>query len=117
MQPQNQPEISSPTPPASLPDYVADGLEARTDAELREVRAWIDELLAFREQPVEDIVPDDAEPVDADDGGQGTLVTETVTCGDESCHCMDGEEHGPYVYRYYWDDGTFTSEYVGKPDE
>ena len=37
-----------------------------------------------------------------------------MTCGDESCKCMtDGENHGPYKYRYYrTSDGTLTSEYI-----
>ena len=57
-----------------------------------------------------------AEPVDESTQGQGTVVEEMVTCGDETCAYMsDGEKHGPYLYRYYREGGTLTSEYLGKP--
>ena len=56
-----------------------------------------------------------AEPVDESTQGQGTVVEEMVTCGDESCKCMtDGKKHGPYKYRYYREGGRLTSEYFGK---
>ena len=59
---------------------------------------------------------DEAEPVDDIKEGQGTVVIEKITCGDEMCACMtEGEKHSPYLYRYYREDGTPTSEHLGKP--
>lgn len=38
-----------------------------------------------------------------------------MTCGDESCHCANGEKHKPYKYRYYRNEkGKVTSDYLGK---
>lgn len=114
-------DTAAPDAPESLPNYLADGLPKQDDATLRDVREYVEELLQYRNQsvPVE-ALPDDAEPVedgDADDGGRGTLVKEKVTCGDDSCACMtdDGDKHGPYLYRYVYENGSLSSEYVGKP--
>jgi hypothetical protein len=105
--------------PESLPNYLADGLPKQDDDSLRDVREYVDELLAYRSQVVPaDELPDDAEPADDsdDDIGRGTVVKERVTCGDESCECMaDGDKHGPYLYRYFYENGSLSSEYVGKP--
>ena len=110
-------EEGPPTPPASLPKYLAEGLPKQDMKTLAETREYIEELLAWRERPVEeDDLPEAAEPIDESAQGQGTVVEEMVTCGDESCACMtDGEKHGPYFYRYYREGGTLTSEYLGKP--
>jgi hypothetical protein len=111
-------ERNPPDAPDSLPKYLADGLPKQDTETLEDVRDFVDALLDYRrgEVPPSDL-PDDADPVDTDDdGGRGTLVKEKVTCGDETCSCMDGgEKHGPYLYRYYRVDGTVKSEYVGKP--
>ncbi|SNR67540.1 DUF6788 family protein, partial [Halorubrum vacuolatum] len=60
-----------------------------------------------------------ADPVaDPDDSQRGTVVKEKVKCGDDSCKCASGSEqdmHGPYLYRYYRDEGMMKSEYIGKP--
>jgi len=109
-----------PSPPENAPKYIKDGVLTQDLAMLEQLRDWIDEMIAYRLEPVEaDELPDSAEPVDGgdtDESGKGTLVTETVTCGDESCHCMSGSGgHGPYLYRYFREGGDLTSEYVGKP--
>lgn len=106
-----------PTAPKSLPKYIADGLPKQDVETLSDAREYIDELLAWYRRPVEDDdLPDGAEPVDDSEEGRGTVVTEKVTCGDETCACMTkGEKHGPYLYRYYREGGTLTSEYLGKP--
>jgi hypothetical protein len=112
----NAPDV--PDAPESLPNYIADGLPKQDDDTLHAVREYVDELLASRAQSVpDDVLPDDAEPTDTDDdGGRGTLVKEKVKCGDESCECMDGgDKHGPYLYRYFYENGSLNSEYVGKP--
>jgi len=38
------------------------------------------------------------------------LRLEYVRCGKASCHCAEGDGHGPY----YWKTGRLTSQYVGK---
>lgn len=107
-----------PDPPEELPATYASGLTVQDDETLRETKAWLEELLAYRAQPVQaDELPDDGEPIEDDDSGKGTLVKEKVTCGDETCHCADGELHGPYVYRYYRKGGKLKSKYVGKPGD
>ena len=106
----------APTAPDSLPNYIADGLPKQNDATLLDAQEYIQELLDHRSRPVETAeLPADAEPVESENDGKGTVVEERVTCGDESCACMsDGEKHGPYLYRYYRSDGSLKSEYIGK---
>jgi len=111
-------DADAPDAPESLPNYLADGLPKQDDDSLRDVQEYVDELLAYRSQAVPaDELPDDAKPADdSDDAGRGTVVKERVTCGDESCECMaDGDKHGPYLYRYCYENGSLSSEYVGKP--
>ena len=111
------PRETPPTAPKSLPKYIADGLPKQDVETLSDAREYIDELLAWYRRPVvADGLPDEAESVDEGEEGRGTVVTEKVTCGDETCACMtDGEKHGPYLYRYYREGGTLTSECLGKP--
>lgn len=114
-----------PSVPPSLPKYLAEGLPKQDDEVLREVREYIDELLAAREQrrdePVtEDELPESAELLENE--SSSTVYLEYRTCGDESCSCMrGGERHGPYKYRAYRDGETVRREYLGKaaetPDE
>lgn len=106
-------------PPASLPNYLADGIPKQDTATLRSIQQWIDEIIEFRNQPITaDDLPDDKEPVeDPEDSGKGVVVKEYVKCGDDTCKCKDGNKkdmHGPYRYRYFRVDGKLTSEYVGK---
>lgn len=111
---------AGPTAPASLPEYLAEGLPKQDDRTLQETQQFIDELLEHRQQDVDETdLPDEAEPIEDHDSGKGTVVEEYVTCGDESCSCMTGESkgHGPYLYRYYYEGGSLTSEYVGKATE
>ena len=99
-----------------MPKYLAEGLLKQDIEALSDAREFIDELIEWKQQRVnQDDLPDSAEPVDGEsDERTGTVVMEKVTCGDESCKCMtDDEKHGPYKYRYYrTDDGTLTSEYI-----
>ena len=106
-----------PVAPASLPKYLRDGLPKQNRETLSETREYIDELLEWSQQSIDDDqLPDDAEPIDEDKNSSkgGTIVEELVTCGDETCKCIrKGEKHGPYRYRYYRKpDGTLTSEYA-----
>jgi hypothetical protein len=105
-----------PLAPDSLPKYLATGLPKQDDATLRETQTYIDELLDYRAH-TEPELPNDAEPVeDTADSTSGTIVKEKVTCGKESCKCADGDLHGPYLYRYWSENGVTKSEYVGTPD-
>ena len=103
-----------PSAPESLPKYLADGLPKQTVETLEDARAFIDELIEYQQRPVEPAdLPDNAEPVEDDDGEKGTVVEQYRTCGDETCSCMTGgEKHGPYKYRYWREDGELTSDYV-----
>ncbi|SEA40458.1 hypothetical protein SAMN04488065_3029 [Haloplanus vescus] len=112
--------MEQPSPPDSLPKYLAEGLPKQNTETLREIQSYVKALIKYREQPVDtDELPEIAEPVDEpDESGKGTVVKEKVKCGDNSCKCASGnpqDMHGPYFYRYYRDNGTMKSEYVGKP--
>jgi hypothetical protein len=106
-----------PAAPASLPKYLRKGLPKQDHESLLETREYIDELLEWTQQPIDnDELPDDADLVNEDGSSAkgGTVVMEKVTCGDETCKCMKkGEKHGPYKYLYYRKaDGTLTSDYI-----
>lgn len=106
--------MANPTPPDSLPKYLADGLPKQDTETLEDVHAYVAELLEYRRRPIDEAeLPDGAQPVDKDPNEKGTIVKERVKCGAD-CTCNDGNGHGPYFYRYYREDGKLTSEYVGK---
>jgi hypothetical protein len=112
--------MERPSPPTSLPKYLAEGLPKQDTETLRDVQTYLDALIEYRTQPVdENELPETADPVEEpDDPRKGTVVKEKVKCGDDSCKCVSGNSqdmHGPYLYRYYREDGTMKSEYVGKP--
>ncbi|MBP1924105.1 MULTISPECIES: DUF6788 family protein [Halorubrum] len=112
--------MEQPSPPASLPKYLAEGLPKQDTETLHEIRNYVEALIEYRDQSVDtDELPEAAEPVDeSDSAGIGTVVKEKVTCGDDSCKCASGnpaDMHGPYLYRYYRENGTMKSEYIGKP--
>ena len=111
--------MTEPKAPASLPQYLAEGIPKQDDATLEDIQRYVGELIEHRDKDVTgDDLPDDAEPVDDDGDAEGTVVKEKVTCGDENCGCMNGgDKHGPYLYRYFYKNGSLTSEYVGKPGE
>lgn len=109
--------MTSPTPPTTLPQYLADGLPKQDEEKLRDIQAFIDELLATREQPLpENELPNGAEVIE--NKSSDTVYLEYRTCGDESCSCMSGgEKHGLYKYRAYRDGDTVRREYLGKATE
>jgi len=113
--------MEQPSPPTSLPKYLAEGLPKQDTETLQKVQNYIAALIEYRDQSVDtDELPEAAEPVDEPDGaGSGTVVKEKVTCGDDSLKCGSGnllDIHSPYHYRYYRENGTMKSEYVGKPE-
>jgi hypothetical protein len=107
-----------PTVPASLPNYLAEGLPKQEDKTLRATQEYIDKLLAAREQRRQEPVTKDKLPEEAKligNKSSGAVYLECRTCGDESCACMSGgEKHGPYKYRAYRDGDTIRREYLGK---
>lgn len=106
---------ATPAAPASLPNYLADGIPKQSDDGLEDVIAYAEALLDARQAEIDaDELPDGAEPVDDESGKKGTVVKERVKCGAD-CTCNDGEGHGPYLYRYYREDGKLKSKYEGKP--
>jgi hypothetical protein len=113
--------MEQPSPPSSLPQYLAEGLPKQDTETLHEIQDYTEALIEYRDQSLETAeLPETAEPIDeSDSSGNGTLVKEKVTCGDDSCRCASGDrqdKHGPYLYRYYRENGTMKSEYVGKPE-
>ena len=112
--------MKQPSPPTSLPKYLAEGLPKQDTETLQEVQSYVEALIEYRDQPVDaDKLPGAAEPVDEPPNSEnGTVVKEKVACGDASCKCASGDRqdmHGPYLYRYYRENGTMKSEYIGKP--
>lgn len=106
---------SSPTPPSSLPNYLADGLPKQDLETLRDVRQFVDELIDEADREVEQSeLPAGAEVIDTDTDARGTIVKERVRCAAD-CTCNDGTGHGPYLYAYRWEGGKLVSEYLGKP--
>jgi len=112
--------VTRPSPPSSLPKYLAEGLPKQDTETLRDVQSYVDALTEYRDRPVtEDELPETANPVEySDDVKKGIVRKERVKCGDDNCRCISGDPqdmHGPYLYRYYREDGTMKSEYIGKP--
>jgi hypothetical protein len=107
-------DSNPPEAPESLPQYLAEGIPKQDDETLRDMLGYVEQLIDHRDREVDvDDIPDDADPVDTESNGKGIIVEEKVKCGDESCHCMNGgDKHGPYKYRYYYENGTLTSEYA-----
>lgn len=106
----------APAAPESLPKYLIEGIPKQDIETLEETRDYIDELIEHKRRPVpESEIPDDAQVVD-DDKQKGTIYIRKNTCGDETCHCLNGgEKHGPYKYLVFRDDsGNVITEYEGK---
>jgi len=113
--------MEQPSPPTSLPKYLAEGLPKQDTETLYEIQSYVESLIEYRDQSVDaDELPEAAEPVDEPDSGDnGTVVKEKVTCGDDSCKCASGDPadiHGPYLYRYYRENGTMKSGTSGNQE-
>ena len=105
---------TEPVAPASIPEYVREGVERQDASTLRELAAWAEELVEYREQrPIE--ADDDEELVKVEDGDDtaGTKVVKKIPCGKD----CDGCPHGPYEYRVHRDGKKLNWEYVGPVDE
>lgn len=113
---------SQPPAPVSLPQYLADRVPKQDDATLRDLQAWIDALLEYRDRPL-----DEDELIDADESledveatAKGTIVVKKVPCGKDNCRCASGAEsdlHGPYRYEKRREGDKVVSEYLGKANE
>lgn len=110
----------APRAPESLPKYLAEGLPKQDVSTLEDAQAYIEELIEHKQRPLEpdELANENEEIVDTEDSDQkGTIVIKKVTCGDSTCHCYDGEKHGPYRYRHYRDEsGKSTADYLGKAE-
>jgi len=42
----------------------------------------------------------------------GTVCSQMVRCGKVNCKCQRGSLHGPYFYRFWWEDGRLRKQYV-----
>lgn len=104
----------TPTAPASLPKYLADGLPKQDIGTFHDVQAFVEELIEYKQRPLEpDELPDGSEVTD-DSSRKGIIVEEYVTCGDYTCHCAESGDagHDPYKYRYWRENGELQCKYV-----
>jgi hypothetical protein len=105
-----------PQPPKSLPKYLVEGVPKQDDSALRDLQAWIDELIEYRTDiSVDEIEVDKEERIEeVDDTGETTTVIKKVPCGKKSCSTCP---HGPYRYEVHRDGGSLVWEYKGAVDE
>lgn len=108
-------EPTEPTPAASIPAYVVDGID-RQDADTLEaieeyVRARRKYLHAVEaaEIDADELADNSEELVDVEDGEDGTVVIKKVPCGKD----CDGCPHGPYKYVVSRDGDSLNWEYQG----
>ena len=68
--------MEQPSPPTSLPKYLAEGLPKQDTETLQEVQNYIEALIEYRDQSVDtDELPEAAEPVnESESAGSGTVV-------------------------------------------
>ena len=104
-----------PTSPDSLPKYLAEGLPKQSSETLRDVQDWIDELLEYRDRPLEEdeVVDTGGQVKDVEQSSKGTVVVKKVPCGKDDCSTCP---HGPYKYLYYREGDEVKSDYLGKAD-
>jgi hypothetical protein len=46
----------------------------------------------------------------------GAVCAQMVRCGKPACKCARGELHGPYFYRFVWENGRQRKIYVKKSE-
>lgn len=109
--------VPEPDRPDDVAAYILDGVDRQSDpetlraiAEYANARADHLEALEARELDADDVVADDEELVDVENGSKGTIVTKKIPCGKDCSGCP----HGPYKYRNYRDGDRVVTEYLGK---
>lgn len=92
-----------PSPPDSLPKYIIEGVPKQDNESLRDLQAWIDDIVDYRNDiSAEDIEADEGEKIEeVDDSGTKTKVIKKVPCGKDACSTCP---HGPYLY-FCWREG------------
>lgn len=108
-----------PSPPDSLPKYLAEGVPKQDDTTLQELTTWIDDLLTYRQEVAADeITADEDESIETvEQSSDGTVVIKKVTCGKDGCKCQSGELHGPYKYVVKRQGGDLNWDYRGPVSE
>lgn len=107
--------MDRPSPPDSIPKYIAEGVPKQDNQGLRELQSWIDELLEYRSREI------DEQEIEADSGeqivgkektsGGGWIVKKLQQCGKDCGGCP----HGPYTFSVSRDEsGDEHWEYIGK---
>jgi len=109
---------TQPSAPDSLPQYLSEGVPKQSDADLRALQKWIDELLEYRQDiAAEEIEVDESGSIEAVEGSSdGTVVIKKVTCGNDGCKCQQGELHGPYKYIVQRQGDSLNWDYEGPVD-
>lgn len=104
-----------PGAPASLPQYLCEGVPKQDNQTLRELQTWIKELLEYRHDiTAEEIEVAEGETVtDVDDSGGTTTVIKKVPCGKDTCSTCP---HGPYRYEVHREGDKLVWDYEGPVD-
>jgi len=111
--------MEQPSPPTRSRSISPEGLPKQDTETLYEIQSYVESLIEYRDQSVDaDELPEAAEPVDEPDSGDnGTVVKESHLWRRQLQVRQEdpADIHGPYLYRYYRENGTMKSEYIGKP--
>lgn len=93
-------------------DRVKDVLARLPEKELRELAAHIDDLLVTDDEAEAVVTHGEAlaATVTTREGRAVTYRLEKVKCGKDCAGCP----HGPYLYKYWREDGRLRKAYVGK---
>src|SRR5687768_9130259 len=93
-------------------DRVKEILSQLPEKELRDLAAHIDDLLVTDDEAEKVVTHGEAlaATVRTRDGKAVTYRLEKVKCGKDCAGCP----HGPYLYKYWREDGRLRKAYVGK---
>ncbi len=105
---------SHPPAPESLPKYITEGVPKQDNKSLRDLSAWIEELLDYREKQLTAAIETDDAIESIEQTNEGTIITKKQLCGKDNCKCTDGDLHGPYRWKVTYENGKTSWEYLGK---
>lgn len=93
-------------------------LRAARTGELERLKQRIETELGRRREAAEDAEGASRKVLESHDTPGGTYQWEMVECGHkERCKkCKGGKKHGPYLYRYFYKNGKYTSQYIRLKD-